>query len=92
MNVITLDGIPLVEINKVHTSISCPWLDTYMLHIDHVATNGISGGGADVWASQNVQFETLTPTISTMVLPDTEIIARVNTTTATSIGKWINCS
>ena len=52
-----------------------------MLHIDHVATNGIRGGGADVWASQNVQFECVTPTVSTMQLPETEILARVNTTT-----------
>ena len=81
-----LDGIPLTEINKVHTSISCPWLDTYMLHIDHVATNGIRGGGTNVYASQNVQFETITPTVSTMVLPDTQISARLNTTTATSVG------
>ena len=81
-----LDGIPLIELNKVHTSISCPWLDTYMLHIDHVATNGIRGGGAEVWGTQNVQFECLTPTVSTMQIPETEIIARVNTTTATSVG------
>ena len=81
-----LDGIPLTEINKVHTSTSCPWIDTYMLHIDHVATNGIRGGGADVWASQNVQFECVTPTVSTMQLPETEILARVNTTTGTSVG------
>jgi len=81
-----LDGIPLIELNKVHSTISCPWLDTYMLHIDHVATNGIRGGGTSVWSSQNVQFETLTPTVSTMVLPDTGVNARVNTTTATSIG------
>ena len=81
-----LDGIPLTEINKVHTSISCPWLDTYMLHIDHVATNGIRGGGTQVYASQNVQFETITPTVSTMVLPDTQISARLNTTTSTSVG------
>ena len=40
-----------------------------------------------MFASQNVQFETLTPTISTMVLPETEITARVNTTTATSVGE-----
>ena len=81
-----LDGIPLVEINKVHTSIECPWLDTYMLSVDHVASNGIRGGGTNVWGSQNVQFETLTPTISTMVLPETEITARINTTTGTSVG------
>jgi len=81
-----LDGIPLVEINKVHSSIECPWIDTFMLQVEHVATNGIRGGGAFVWSSQNVQFETLTPTVSTMVLPDTEITARINTTTATSVG------
>ncbi len=81
-----LDGIPLTEINKVHSSIECPWLDTFMLQVEHVATNGIRCGGADVWSSQNVQFETLTPTVSTMVLPDTEITARINTTTATSVG------
>lgn len=81
-----LDGIPLTEINKVHATISCPWLDTYMLHIDNVATNGIRGGGTKVFASQNVQFETVTPTVSTLVFPDTQIVARMNTTTATSVG------
>ena len=81
-----LDGIPLVEINKVHSGIECPWIDTYMLAVDHVASNGIRGGGAEVWGTQNVQFECLTPTVSTMQLPETEIIARVNTTTATSVG------
>ena len=81
-----LDGIPLTEINKVHSSIECPWIDTYMLAVDHVASNGIRGGGAEVWGTQNVQFECLTPTVSTMQIPETEIIARVNTTTATSVG------
>ena len=81
-----LDGIPLIDINKTHTSISCPWLDTYMLHITGVATNGIRGGGENIWASQNTQFETLTPNISTMDLPETGITTTVNTTSATSIG------
>ena len=81
-----LDGIPLTEINRVHDHLECPWIDSYMISVDHVATNGIRGGGTDVWASQNVQFELITPTISTMVLPETDITARVNTTTATSVG------
>ena len=81
-----LDGIPLVELNKTHTSISCPWLDTYMLHTDSVATNGIRGGGKFVYATQNVQYETLTPQVATMNLPETDIRALVNTTTATSIS------
>ncbi len=81
-----LDGIPLTEINRVHPQISCPWLDTYMLHIDSVATNGIRGGGTNVYASQNVQFEVVTPTVSTMVMAETSISARLNTTTSTSVG------
>ena len=81
-----LDGIPLVDINKIHTSLECPWIDTYMLQMQGVANNGIRAGGNQVFATQNVQFETLTPTVSVMNLPETDITARINTTTATSVG------
>ena len=81
-----LDGIPLIDINKIHTSLECPWMDTYMLQMAGVANNGIRAGGNQVFASQNVQFETLTPTVSVMNMPETDITARINTTTATSVG------
>ena len=81
-----LDGLPLVDINKTHTSLECPWMDTYMLQMQGVANNGIRAGGNMVYASQNTQFETLTPTVSVMNLPETDITARINTTTATSVG------
>jgi len=80
------DGIPLTEINKVHDGIDDPWIDHYLLNTTSVATNGIRGGGANVLASQNFQFEVLRPSIANMVFPDTSISARVNTTTATSVG------
>lgn len=86
VNCYNLDGIPLTQINKLHTKLECPWMDTYMLAVESVGTNGIRGGGGDVLATQNVQFEVLTPTVSTMVLPETTITARCNTTTATSVG------
>ena len=57
-----------------------------MLHTTSIASGGIRAGGGNVYASQNVQFETLTPQISVMDLPETTIAARVNTTSATSIG------
>ena len=81
-----LDGIPLIDINKTHTSLECPWIDTYMIQVSGVATSGIRAGGNQVYASQNVQFETLTPTVSTMNMPETNITARINTTSATSVG------
>jgi len=82
----SLDGIPLIDINKTHTSLECPWMDTYMLQMQGVANNGIRAGGNSVFATQNTQFETLTPTISVMNLPETDITARINTTSATSVG------
>ena len=87
-----IDGVPLTEINKVHTSISCPTMDTYMLHLNSVATAGIRSGGLFGVATQNLPFEVLTPNMKTMVLPKTAIRARCNTVTGTSMndGKAAN--
>ena len=81
-----IDGVPLIEINKIHTSISCPTLDTYMLHLDSVATNGIRTGGVFATATQNLPFEVLTPNIKSLVLPKTSMTARANTVSGTSMG------
>ena len=44
------------------------------------------GGGTNAKASQNIQFETLTPNIQTITPTGTSIAARVRTTSATSMG------
>jgi len=44
------------------------------------------GGGSNVTASQNIQFETLTPNIQSIVPNGTALGARVRTISATSIG------
>ena len=44
------------------------------------------GGGANVTASQNVQFETITPIVQTMTPNGTALGTRVRTTSATSIN------
>ena len=43
-------------------------------------------GGRNVRASQNIQFETLTPNVTTMTPPGTSVGARVRTVSATSIS------
>ena len=43
------------------------------------------GGGADCEASQNIQFETMTPNVQAMTPPGTNVGARIRTTSATSI-------
>ena len=82
----TLDGIPLTEINKVHTSIDNQQLDLYTLQTTSVATNGIVSGGGTATASQNIQYEVMTPTVTTVQFPSSTVTTRVNTTTGTSIG------
>ena len=43
-------------------------------------------GGTDVTASQNIQFETVTPNINTVTPAATTVSARIRTVSATSIG------
>ena len=81
-----LDGIPLIEINRVHESIQDPTLDSYNLQLSSVATAGIKSGGSSATATQNVPFEYLTPQIQTVTQSKTKIVSRINTITGTSIN------
>ena len=90
-----LDGVPLVEINKTHQEIKNPTLDSYELTTSSVANIGITGGTnlstlyptlEIATATQNVPYEVITPNITTVVLPKTNVISRLNTVSGTSIG------
>ena len=80
------DGIPLTEINKLHTRIYNPTIDTYEIKITGVATDGIVGGGDDVTATQNVQFEVLTPQLQYLTFANTDLTAQLNTISGTSVS------
>jgi hypothetical protein len=84
-----LDGIPLIEINKTHTSLINPTLDSYQLVTSSVATIGISSGGAFGKATQNIPYEIISPNIANVVLPGTQIYSRINKVSGTSIGSSI---
>lgn len=86
VDVYNLDGIPLIEINKTHTEISTPTLDSYELTVSSISTAGINGGGSQVLATQNIQFEEIQPLIGNITVNDTSITARLNTVSATSIS------
>tara|TARA_X000000368_G_scaffold263577_1_gene208669 strand:- start:415 stop:2271 length:1857 start_codon:yes stop_codon:yes gene_type:complete len=81
-----LDGIPLVEINKTHASVLTPSLDSYELTTNSIARLGIKSGGSNIEASQNIQYEVLTPQIQKVLLPKTTIDGAVNTISGTSIN------
>ena len=81
-----LDGIPLIEVNKTHTGILNPTLDTYEISTSSIARLGIRSGGANGVATQNVQYDILVPQIERMLLPETGISARINGISGTSIN------
>ena len=87
-----LDGIPLIETNKTHTTLSNPTLDTYELATSSIARLGIKSGGSNAIATQNVQYDILVPQIERMLLPQTNVTARVNIISGSSInnGAQIN--
>lgn len=79
-----LNGIPLTEINKTHTSLDAHGLDYYTLTTTTDATSGGAGGGSAVFATENAlvdQLQTLVPVIEH---PNTGVTAKVRTTTGTS--------
>ena len=47
---------------------------------------GLKIGSSGVKASQNIQFETITPNVESMTPPGTSIAGRIRTISATSIG------
>ena len=87
-----LDGIPLTEINKTHAGLGNTTLDYYELSTSSIARLGILGGGTNIFATQNIQYSTLVPSVQRMLLPKTDITARVNTISGTSINDGITLS
>ena len=80
-----LGGIPLTEINKTHTSISGIETDSFLITTSTTAaTATVSGGGEGVQCSRNIHMDVMQPLIQVMELPDTEITAKVQTTTSSS--------
>ena len=80
-----LDGIPLTEINKLHTAIGHPTIDSYKLGVTSVSTAGIVSGGDNVTATQNVQFDQLYPQLQMNIFPETDVTPRLNAVSGTSI-------
>jgi len=87
-----LDGIPLPEINKTHEAILTPTIDSYDVATSSLGRLGIKSGGGNIIATQNIQYEVMSPNIQRLLLPKTNVTGRVNTITGTSINDSTNLS
>lgn len=85
-----INGIPLIQINKTHNSITPISLDSYNLNVTKVANIDMTSGGNKVFASNNIQFEHITSNIASLAVSGTTISAKINTITGTSISSNSN--
>ena len=86
-----LFGVPLNQINKIHTSIADIEMDSYTIAISTGPTvtgsvSTISAGGTDVFASENYRYELFKTYVPNLELPNTALSAKVRQTTGTSPG------
>ena len=89
----TTTGIPLTEINKTHTSISGVELDSFIVGAaGSQAKITLTTGGQGVQCSRNVSMDVMYPLIQTMELPKTNIAAKVQTVTGTSMNSTTQTS
>ena len=79
-------GIPLIEINKVHTAVENPELDSFIINTTTNATTTTGGGGTKVYATKNISYDVMQPIVQTMDLPNTAITSKLQATTGTTVG------
>ena len=80
-----LNGIPLTQINKTHSTIGNIGIDTYTIDTQNTsATSSSNQGGSAVVATENAQMDGLQTLVPTIVYPDTTLNTNVRTTTGTS--------
>jgi hypothetical protein len=84
----SLHGTPLTEINKTFTAISNIEIDSYTVLLTSAPVIGGAGvaenGGVVVTASENAMFNTGELAVSTLILDHTAIQAKIRPTTGTS--------
>jgi len=79
-------GIPLIEINKIHTAIADVELDSFTVATTATATSTTTGGGDKLYTTKNVSYDVIQPAIQTMELPNTTVTGQIQTTSGTTAG------
>jgi len=83
-----IDGVPLTLINKTHTELEWITFDSYQINLSNIVrTSGENQtvGGDNVFASQNIIYSQVKPTITISELPETSITAELRGASGTSL-------
>lgn len=81
-----INGIPLNEINTTHSVHNVINLDEYEIITTKKSNSTLYSGGSKVKCSRNIQYESVTPKINILNLPNTDSNLVLKSYTGTSIG------
>jgi len=84
-----LNGIPLDQINKTHTTLANVGIDSYTVATTTApssSTGDQNQGGSAVTATENASMDGMQTLVPTLVYPETGISPKVRTTTGTSVN------
>ena len=83
-----IDGVPLTEINKIHSNLRWITFDAYHILVDVTrnSSSNITFGGQNVFATKNVMYNQVHPQVGVIELPGTNVEAEYKATSGTSLG------
>jgi hypothetical protein len=80
-----LNGIPLIEINRVHKITEVIDFDNYKISTASKASSNLRSGGDTAKASRNIQYEELYPNLNNLVLPSTDMTVTFSSISGSSL-------
>tara|TARA_S200000501_G_scaffold96358_2_gene89644 strand:- start:2806 stop:8949 length:6144 start_codon:yes stop_codon:yes gene_type:complete len=83
----SINGIPLTEINKVHSLKDVISMDKYQISVNSKANETKQSGARYIKASRNLQFESITPRLNEIIFSGTELTTRLGTTSGSSVSE-----
>lgn len=79
-------GVADASLNKVHTVISTPSADEFVIDVTDAATSDGYIGGDDLMVHKNYQYDVFVPNVNDLLITGTEIEYKLETTTGKSFG------
>lgn len=87
-----LNGIPLNQLNATHSVTKVISLDEYEITVANKSNSSKKSGGPIVKASQNIQYESLQPSLNIFTPTNTQTDVSFTSVTSTSIGNTVQQS
>jgi len=81
-----INGIPLTEVNKTHTTIGDIRVDSYTISTSTSATSSGVSGGVEATATENAQMDVLQTLVPTIEHPNTLLTSKTLSTSGTSVS------